>query len=350
MNPHFRGALRGRWSIERRQIARQSASPAFTLIELLVVIAIIGILVAVLLPAVQMAREAGRRIQCLNNLKQIGLALHNHELANGFFPSAIDDKVTVAFPTVAARNYRWSTLAMLTPYLEQSVIYNRLNLDIPMYCPPQFPPTNIHPNNAEAVACDVNTFRCPDDPQKRVVDGFGPTNYVVCYGSGANNGTYVQANGVFYVNSKTKIAKVTDGLSNTVFLSESLIGDGTPDVSLADALAGGQAKDVMVRLTTVPLSEPACSDTTQPVSHFRNQTWADGLAWSSGYSHWRTPNSPVTDCCSFVGAWKAARSLHPGGVNVLRGDGGVVFVADTINLDLWRNLGARNDGQVTTEF
>ena len=325
-------------------------SPAFTLIELLVVIAIIGILVALLLPAVQMAREAGRRTQCLNNLKQIGLALHNHELANRFFPSAIDDKVTVAFPTVAARNYRWSTLAMLTPYLEQSVIYNRLNLDIPMYCPPQFPPTNIHPNNAEAVACDVNTFRCPDDPQKRVVEGFGPTNYVVCYGSGANNGAYVQANGVFYVNSKTKIAKVTDGLSNTVFLSESLIGDGTPDVSLADALAGGQAKDVMVRLTTVPLSEPACSDTTKPVSHFRNQTWADGLAWSSGYSHWRTPNSPLPDCCSFVGAWKAARSRHPGGVNVLRGDGSVTFVAETITLDLWRNLGARNDGQVTAEF
>ena len=88
-----------------------------------------------------------------------------------------------------------------------------------------------------------------------MVEGFGPTNYVVCYGSGANNGTYVQADGVFYVNSKTKIAKVTDGLSNTVFLSESLVGDGTPDIPLAEALSGGQAKDVMVRLTTVPLSE-----------------------------------------------------------------------------------------------
>ena len=347
MHPYFGATLRGHGSTERRRETRRSASPAFTLVELLVVIAIIGILLALLLPAVQMAREAGRRAQCQNNLKQSGLALHNHEAAQGCFPSAIEDKVTATFPTVAARNYRWSALAMLTPYLEQSVIYNRLNLNVPMYCPPLYPPTNIYPDNVEAVACDVNTFRCPDDPQQRVVDGFGPTDYVACYGSGANSGTYVQADGAFYVDSKTRIADVTDGLSNTVFFSESLIGNGTPDIPLADALAGGQAKDVMVRLTTVPLSEPACSDNTKPVSHFRGQTWADGLAWSSGYNHWRTPNSPIPDCCSFLGVWKAARSHHPGGVNALRGDGGVAFIGDFIPLDLWRNLGARNDGQVT---
>jgi prepilin-type processing-associated H-X9-DG protein len=219
-----------------------------------------------------------------------------------------------------------------------------------MYCPPLFPPWYIHPDNVEAVACDVNTFRCPTDNGRRVVQEFGPTNYVACYGSGGSSGTYVNADGVFYVDSKTRTADITDGLSNTMFFSESLVGDGSPDIPLADALAAGQAREVMVRLTTVPLSESACGDTTKPVSHFRDQSWADGLAWSSGYSHWREPNSAVPDCCSFLGAWKAARSRHPGGVNALRADGGVTFISDTIRLETWRNLGSRNDGKVIGEF
>jgi prepilin-type N-terminal cleavage/methylation domain-containing protein/prepilin-type processing-associated H-X9-DG protein len=325
-------------------------SKAFTLVELLVVIAIIGILVALLLPAVQAARGAARRMSCENNLKQIGLALHNHESGRKFFPSAIEDQVTSAFPNVSPRMYRWSALAMLTPYLEKSTVYNQLNLDVPLYCPPSFPPSFVHPDNVDPVASDPSAFRCPSDFDRRVYDWAGPTNYCASYGSGGANGTYVDADGMFFVDSRTRPADVTDGLSNTVAFAETLIGSGEPGGTLAAELANGRQEEIIVRLMTTPVSEAACSEPSRPTSNLRGAVWADGLAWSSGYNHWRTPNSPVPDCCSFLGAWKAARSRHPGGANVLLGDGSVRFVSETIDLTTWRGLGSRNGGEVLGEF
>ena len=323
---------------------------AFTLVELLVVIAIIGILIALLLPAVQSAREAARRMSCKNNLKQIGLALHNHESARRFFPPAIEDKVTSEFPGVPPRMYRWSALAMLTPYLEQSTVYNQLNLDVPLYCPPSFPPSFVHPDNVQPVACDVNTFRCPSDFGRRAYDWAGPSNYCTSYGSGADNGTYVDADGIFNVDSKTKPADVTDGLSNTVAFAESLVGSGDPGGTLAAELASGREKEIIVRLMSTPLSEAACGDLSRPTSNLRNAVWADGLAWSSGYNHWRAPNSSTPDCCSFLGVWKAARSRHPGGADVLMSDGSVRFISETIDLLTWRGLGSRSGAEILEPF
>jgi len=165
-----------------------------------------------------------------------------------------------------------------------------------------------------------------------------------------NDGSYVKADGIFYVDSKTAPADVLDGLSNTVAFAETLVGSGAPGSTLGAELAEGRLAEIMVRLMGTPLSETACGDPSRPTSNVRGAVWADGLAWASGYNHWRTPNAPVADCCSFLGVWKAARSRHPGGVNVLMCDGSVRFVGDSIGLSVWRGLGSRSGGEVPQSF
>jgi prepilin-type N-terminal cleavage/methylation domain-containing protein/prepilin-type processing-associated H-X9-DG protein len=322
----------------------------FTLVELLAVIAIVGILIAMLLPAVQAAREAARRASCQNNLKQIGLALHNHESARGFFPAACERKVTGMFPTVPHYYYRWSALAMLTPYLEQSVIYNKVNLQVPLLCIGVLPPPSIYPDNVEPVRCDVGLFHCPSDPRARISVDWGPTNIVVCHGSGTNGGIYASADGIFSIGFVTRIADISDGTSQTVAASETLIASGQPAATLASAIAAREVDQVIVSLST-PLSDSACTSPSKPTDYHRGERWADGGQTYTGYNHYFPPNAPQPDCSSSpFGFWKAARSHHPGGVNVLLADGSGRFVANSIDLSVWRNLGSRADGQPIGDF
>jgi prepilin-type N-terminal cleavage/methylation domain-containing protein/prepilin-type processing-associated H-X9-DG protein len=311
-----------------------SRRSGFTLIELLVVIAIIAVLIALLLPAVQSAREAARRIQCVNNLKQIGLALHNYHESRGSLPGA-DMVWNSANPT------ELSGLANILPYLELSNAFNSINFDF----------SYQDPTNSTVMMTVVNGFICPSDLADPIPSLGGQTNYMADMGSGivwqlnvGVNASLPPPNGVFYGDSATKFAHITDGLSNTGFFSERVLADGnnaivspiadvffspgfptTPD----DALAQCLAVDINNLANQFPLFM--------------------GAPWLNGQHIFLHVGPPDSRSCGFFAALRAdmpPSSRHPGGVNFLVGDGSVKFIKDSINLQVWRALGTRAGGEV----
>jgi prepilin-type N-terminal cleavage/methylation domain-containing protein/prepilin-type processing-associated H-X9-DG protein len=324
------------------------ARHGFTLVELLVVIAIVGALIALLLPAIQAARESARRMSCGNNLKQLGVAAQNFHESNFAFPVGSESKEWAAMPATAFTFYRWSALAHLTPFLEETNAFNALDLSVPLYTM-TFSVTSV---NAAGVKLVVPLFLCPSDRGHVVSPSFGPTNYAMCSGSGDGGGTPIKTNGVFYVNSQTRISQIIDGTSHTALASESLLGnrDNTP-------LERNVLIDYKFTLSA-PLTEKACDNTAQwNVSNGRGFSWANGEMRCALYNHHQPPNSTTPDCMGVTLAggrpmmftpfgWRGARSRHVEGVNVLLADGAVRFVEDGVDLAVWRALSTRNGGEV----
>ncbi len=217
----------------------RKAKHGFTLVELLVVIAIIGILVGLLLPAVQAAREAARRMQCTNNIRQLGLAAHNHESAMKYLPPAYRAQSIGGAPGYFDL---WGTIALLTPYLEQTAVYNSIDLTKTMY--QLTPPYGIQAPTA--VVTKVPTFVCPSDKAESVCSNayaitgeFAPSNYAFCLGTGTTRGrtgwlgSPWDADGVFYAQAKVRLTDIKDGTSNTVGASERLLGEGNESTVLS---------------------------------------------------------------------------------------------------------------------
>ncbi len=329
----------------------------FTLIELLVVIAIISVLIALLLPAVQSAREAARRVQCVNNLKQFGLAVHNYHDANDSFPPG------------QLLYMNWQDLSShvpLLPYLEQLPLYNALNLADVYPINGMGPVLPAYPPNTTAARTQVAGFLCPSD-LNRLTNPEGHTNY--CGNSGSTpeaaeviswaNGPFVAAtpNGDYHGCRVFRFANVRDGLSSTTCFSEKVLGigntnqydPGTP--SSADLQVGGPG-DVS---NTAAYYQMCRAATQNAVTLFDSQ--AAGMYWTFGYlsdtryTHIMTPN---TQSCEVGGPWYGERgamtagSRHPGMVNVLFCDGSVKGIKSSIDPPTWWALGTMAGGEVVS--
>ncbi|ADV60971.1 hypothetical protein Isop_0376 [Isosphaera pallida ATCC 43644] len=355
----------------------------FTLIELLVVIAIIAVLIALLLPAVQAAREAARRAQCTNNLKQIGLAVHNYMSANqDAFPPAMVDNLRISTNCDQVPCQDFSIHVRLLPYMEQQPLYNTVNFMGAARWGPGANPDPVAGGfwgskvNVTLATTIINTFLCPSDPNPGVLGvseitgkRIGGCNYPVNMGFNRRfNGwrqqgpgytamTWDGAQGVV-----TNIASFTDGTSNTLIFSEWIKGPTGGDpfpVSLSKVYVLNRTSDASGYVPINGSREWAVAEACQnePITGstaqwgWKGEWWSHG--WTQGFHMIQTPNRKA---CFYadIGTYRPARetsvigasSLHPGGVNALMGDGSVKFIKQTISYVSWYALGTMDRGDV----
>jgi prepilin-type N-terminal cleavage/methylation domain-containing protein/prepilin-type processing-associated H-X9-DG protein len=325
----------------------------FTLIELLVVIAIIAVLIALLLPAVQMAREAARRTQCRNNLKQLGLALHNYASAHGTLPFGMQTC------GAGATNNAFNAFSQLLPYFDQAAIHNSINFSRPWHSSLCGGPAGGNLVNGTARLSRIEELLCPSDPNiprttqlgrplpgnnYRFNTGIGPrdrnaTAAQVTNWNNSNPGRpcrfVTQPQGMFFLWSSVTFRDVIDGLSTTAAMVESAMGDGS---------AEGRGTDyVDIGNNTGPNSELNCQAATLLVANMGWRWWGTESYRDFYYNHWRTPNDKRPNCLSANSQWAimSPKSFHPGGVNLLMGDGAVRFVGDNVEQRVWWAIGTR---------
>lgn len=357
------------------RLARRSRG--FTLIELLVVIAIIAVLIALLLPAVQQAREAARRTQCKNNLKQIGLSLHNYESTHSVLPAY--------YSRGAGNSGSFSVQAQLLPYMDQASLHSLIDFGLA----PQIGccPGDVNPPLVPVAKTKLNVYRCPSDPgpdYMSVKSGttggatgatyqYATTNYHMNSGTavGTLYDTRLPTDGLVWINARVRFADITDGMSNTAAFSESLIGQ--PSQTVPAPATNRERRRTYINVacvwssSTVPpataglangYSAPADPTNFEGMTVAISRGWAGqrGAGWMHGrdywtsYNHYHSPNSNIPDMGTCGNGIFGARSEHVGGVHVLLCDGSVRFISENMDLDTWRALGTRSRGEVIGEY
>jgi prepilin-type N-terminal cleavage/methylation domain-containing protein/prepilin-type processing-associated H-X9-DG protein len=336
----------------------------FTLIELLVVIAIIAVLIALLLPAVQAAREAARRSQCVNNLKQFGLAVHNYISTNETLPPS-GQAGNAQIGNVATGQWNCqngSMKARLLPYMEQTQVFNSINWSVQTFWSGSA--GNGTEINATAIAAKISTFLCPSDGNIGNNSGFsnslpgvpgGTSNYGNNLGYNRTVTNWVPNGPAYFLgddgtlNQKITLANVTDGTANTAIFSEWIKGTAgaykdklgatwNPPSGYNYAIGAGAS--LMPDVT-------GCQSSTSYSWDYKGEYWIVHDQGRGGGVSWEmAPNKKACNCCSQIDWWQSPSSKHPGGVNVLFLDGTVRFVKDSVALTTWWAIGTHAGGEV----
>ena len=349
----------------------------FTLIELLVVIAIIAVLIALLLPAVQAAREAARRIQCVNNLKQIGVALHNYHDVNSAFPMGSGTGLYNPPGTNYSAKHGWSAFAAMLPQFEQQPLYNAANFD---FGTASGTGPLAYSVNSTVVLTTVKSLLCPSDPNSMAIEvtgvGTANTDYFGSVGDTTNllagNSTSaaslstVSTTGLFAFQQSKSLAMVTDGTSNTIAVAESTVGTSTPawgqrligilSVSIPAAALQLNAltdpPDVNSGIAACNAAATSRSGGEIDTPGQRGDSWATGGMAMSLINTVVPPNA-ANGLWAYCGSsnsgtfanFSNSESYHSGGVNVLATDGSVKFIKNSVNPAVWWALGTINGGE-----